>query len=74
MGEQTADGDTHGNAILILLADAFGLGLSLLEGVLVLELAAHFDDGRRRRGEGGCLDDVKQSMSKSDVCAIANEI
>ena len=36
------DGRTCGNAIGILLADALGLGLALLEGVLVLELAAHF--------------------------------
>jgi hypothetical protein len=33
------------NAVRVLLTDALGLGLALLEGVLVLELAAHFDDG-----------------------------
>lgn len=33
--------DTHGNAIRVLLTDALGLSLALLEGVLVLELAAH---------------------------------
>lgn len=32
---------THGNAIRVLLADALGLSLALLEGMLVLELAAH---------------------------------
>jgi len=31
------------NAVGVFLADALGLGLALLEGVLVLELAAHFD-------------------------------
>ena len=30
---------TYGNTIGVLLADALGLGLALLEGVLVLELA-----------------------------------
>jgi hypothetical protein len=32
-----------GNAVGVLLSDALGLGLALLEGVLVLELAAHLD-------------------------------
>jgi hypothetical protein len=31
-----------GNAVGVLLADALGLGLALLEGVLVLELGSHF--------------------------------
>lgn len=35
-------GRTYGNAIRVLLANALGLGLALLEGVLVLELASHF--------------------------------
>ena len=38
MGEKTG---THGNAIRVLLTNALGLSLALLEGVLVLELAAH---------------------------------
>lgn len=32
---------TYRNTVGILLSDALGLGLALLEGVLVLELAAH---------------------------------
>jgi hypothetical protein len=32
---------TYGNAVVVLLANALGLGLALLEGVLVLELGAH---------------------------------
>lgn len=32
---------TYRDAVGILLSDALGLGLALLEGVLVLELAAH---------------------------------
>ena len=39
---------TYRNAVRVLLADAFGLSLALLEGVLVLKLAAHF---------GGCEDE-----------------
>jgi hypothetical protein len=35
--------DTHGNAVRVLLANALGLSLALLEGVLVLKLAAHVD-------------------------------
>ena len=41
-------GTTYRNAVGVLLANAFGLGLALLEGVLVLKLAAHF---------GGCEGD-----------------
>jgi hypothetical protein len=33
---------TYRDAVGVLLADALGLGLALLKGVLVLELAAHF--------------------------------
>ena len=36
---------TYRNAISILLANALGLSLALLERVLVLELAAHDDGG-----------------------------
>ena len=32
---------TYGNAVVVLLANALGLGLALLKGVLVLELGAH---------------------------------
>ena len=32
---------TYGNAVVILLANALGLGLALLERVLVLELGTH---------------------------------
>jgi hypothetical protein len=32
---------THRDAVGVLLPDALGLGLALLEGVLVLELGAH---------------------------------
>ena len=38
--------DTYRNAVRVLLADALGLGLALLEGVLVLELGSHI--GRMR--------------------------
>jgi hypothetical protein len=34
---------THRDAVGVLLPDALGLGLALLEGVLVLELGAHVD-------------------------------
>lgn len=33
--------NTYGNAIGVLLADALGFGLALLERVLILELATH---------------------------------
>ncbi len=36
---------TYRNAVGILLSDALGLSLSLLEGVLVLELGSHFGCG-----------------------------
>lgn len=39
--EQTAKRSTYRNAVRVLLANALGLSLALLEGVLVLELAAH---------------------------------
>lgn len=42
---------TYGNAIGVLLADALGLSLALLEGVLVLELRTH---GGRDGGERSC--------------------
>jgi hypothetical protein len=35
--------DTHRNPVGIFLTDALGLSLSLLEGVLVLELGSHRD-------------------------------
>ena len=35
------NGDTHGNAVSVLLTDALSLSLALLEGVLVLELGSH---------------------------------
>jgi hypothetical protein len=35
------DVKTYGNAIRVLLTNALGLSLALLEGVLVLELATH---------------------------------
>lgn len=34
---------TYRNTVSILLSDALGLSLALLERVLVLELAAHID-------------------------------
>lgn len=34
---------TYRNTVSILLSDALGLSLALLEGMLVLELAAHVD-------------------------------
>jgi len=43
---------THRNAVRVLLADTLGLGLALLEGVLVLELASHF--GGVGDGGGRC--------------------
>jgi hypothetical protein len=36
---------THRDAVGVLLPDALGLGLTLLEGVLVLELGAHVGGG-----------------------------
>lgn len=36
---------TYRNPITVLLSDTLGLGLALLEDVLVLELAAHLDGG-----------------------------
>ena len=35
--------NTYRNAVGVLLADALGLGLALLEGVLVLKLGSHVD-------------------------------
>jgi len=32
---------TYRNTVSVLLSDALGLGLALLEGVLVLELGSH---------------------------------
>jgi hypothetical protein len=40
-GRERAKGKTYGNAVCILLADALGLSLPLLERVLVLELGSH---------------------------------
>lgn len=46
-------GTTYGNAVGVFLTDALGLSLALLEGMLVLELAAHDggddDDGGDER-------------------------
>ena len=52
-GREESKGDAYRDAIRVLLTDTLGLGLALLEGVLVLELAAHFGDGgsRRRRSK-----------------------
>lgn len=36
---------TYGNSVRVLLADALGLSLALLELVLVLKLAAHLVGG-----------------------------
>ena len=35
--------NTHRNTVGILLTNALGLSLALLEGMLVLELAAHIE-------------------------------
>lgn len=40
--EQSMKLSTYRNTVRVLLANALGLGLALLKGVLVLELAAHF--------------------------------
>lgn len=40
--------NTYGNTISVFLTNALGLSLALLEGVLVLEFAAHVD------GDGCC--------------------
>lgn len=44
MAKEKVD-STHGDAVGVLLSDALGLSLALLERVLVLELAAHDDGG-----------------------------
>jgi hypothetical protein len=44
---------TYGNAVVVLLTDALGLSLALLEGVLVLELGAHLGG---IRGCGLCVE------------------
>jgi hypothetical protein len=44
---------TYRNAVSVLLANALGLCLALLERVLVLELGAHVVD------EDGCRSDVR---------------
>ena len=36
---------TYRNTVGILLSDALSFGLALLEGMLVLELRTHVDDG-----------------------------
>jgi hypothetical protein len=38
-------GDTYGNTVSILLADALSFCLPLFEGMLVLELGSHGEDG-----------------------------
>lgn len=40
-GWAEAAAGTYGNAVVVLLANALGLGLALLERVLVLELGTH---------------------------------
>lgn len=47
---------TYGNAISVLLANTLGLGLALLEGVLVLELGSHL---------GGVADDDVEAGDKA---------
>ena len=37
----TENGQSYGNTVGVFLADALGLGLTLLEGVLVLEFRSH---------------------------------
>lgn len=39
--EAVTRGEAYRNAVGVFLTDAFGLGLALLEGVLVLKLASH---------------------------------
>lgn len=59
---------TYRNAVRVLLADALGLGLALLEGVLVLELASHVcgvGGGRWKR--------VVMLVAVRDVCTKSNE-
>jgi hypothetical protein len=43
--KENEGGNTHGNAVGVFLADALGLGLALLKGMLVLELGTHLDGG-----------------------------
>jgi len=50
---------TYGNAVGVLLTNPLGLGLALLEGVLVLELASHFS-GDGFVGCWLCLEDGVQ--------------
>jgi hypothetical protein len=44
LGSKLGELRTYGDAIGILLSDALGLSLTLLEGMLVLKLASHIDD------------------------------
>jgi hypothetical protein len=46
-GEEAGGGvrQTYGNAVVVLLANALGLGLALLERVLVLKLGSHICGG-----------------------------
>lgn len=70
-GEDEDMSSTYGNAVGILLADALGLGLALLEGVLVLELATH-DGGRLgTKDTAVCLslDDDAEQAGWLTMCA-----
>ena len=46
--------ETYGNAVGVLLTNAFGFCLALLEGMFVLELGTHVDGWRV--GWKGCLE------------------
>ena len=71
-------GRTYGNTVSILLANALGLSLALLKGMLVLELAAHDDDGddkgrcRLMRASWRCLEEsgccLRQRGNFARVC------
>jgi hypothetical protein len=40
-GRGGIQGETYGNTVVVLLADALSFGLALLEGMLVLKLRTH---------------------------------
>jgi hypothetical protein len=57
---------TYRNTIGVFLADALGLGLSLLKRMLVLELASHFDGV----DDGGLLESARLRGEKVSVTGI----
>lgn len=61
MGTQERSRKTYRDAVGVLLANAFGFCLALLERVLVLELGTHGDCGRSVGTCGSTFDDGQKA-------------